>query len=136
MKFTTKGKYALRMMIDIARHGEQGPVTIKEVSDRQDVSVKYLEQIITPLNKAGFVESVRGAHGGYMLIVEPKDLTAGQIIRTVETSVKYTDELDTDLPEGEPAEGRVDTSAFWQGLYDRMNDYLDSITLEDLAKEV
>ena len=81
MKISTKGRYALRLMLDIAMHDAAGPVRIKDVAARQEISDKYLEQIVSVLNKAGYVRSIRGPQGGYQLIRKPKDYTVGMILR-------------------------------------------------------
>ena len=78
MKISTKGRYALRLMLDLALHDNDAPVRIKDIAARQDISDKYLEQIISSLNKAGYVKSIRGPQGGYTLTREPKDYTVGE----------------------------------------------------------
>ena len=83
MKFSTRDRYALRLMVELANHGET-LVPLKEISDTQQISLKYLEQIITPLAKAGLVTSVRGAQGGYRLARPAEQITAGEILRAVE----------------------------------------------------
>ena len=87
MKISTKGRYALRMMVDLAINKGEKPVSIKEIAERQHISDKYLEQIISVLNKAGYVKSVRGPQGGYMLLRAPKDYTVGMILRLIEGSL-------------------------------------------------
>lgn len=87
MKISTKGRYALRMMLELAKNQENKPVPIKEVSAKQNISDKYLEQIIAVLNKAGYVKSVRGPQGGYKLMKSPKDYTVGMILRLTEGSL-------------------------------------------------
>ena len=81
MKISTKGRYALRLMLDLAIHGSKGPTSLKDTAKRQEISEKYLEQIIALLNKAGFVKSVRGAQGGYLLTRAPEGYTVGEILR-------------------------------------------------------
>ena len=87
MRVSTKGRYALRLMLDLALNNTGEPVSIKDISKRQDVSDKYLEQIISVLNKAGFVKSIRGAQGGYMLRKAPEEYTVGMILRLTEGSL-------------------------------------------------
>ncbi|MCI5640064.1 MAG: Rrf2 family transcriptional regulator, partial [Lachnospiraceae bacterium] len=87
MKISTKGRYALRLMLDIALNDAAGPVRIKEVSARQEISDKYLEQIVSVLNKAGFVRSIRGPQGGYRLTRKPQEYTVGSILRLTEGSL-------------------------------------------------
>ena len=87
MKISTKGRYALRLMMDLAENNTGSPISLKDVAKRQDISDKYLEQIISILNKAGYVRSVRGAQGGYMLKMEPQNYTVGMILRQTEGSL-------------------------------------------------
>lgn len=133
MKISAKGRYALRLMIDLAEHNTGEYITLKDVSARQDISMKYLEQIITPLSKAGLLKSTRGPQGGYRLTKEPKAYTVGDIIRIMEGKLAPIACL-----EQEPNEcNRVDECAtidFWQGLYDVINQYVDSVTLADLVE--
>ena len=84
MKISTKGRYALRLMLDIAKYGEEGPVRVKEIAKRQEISVKYLEQIISILTKAGYVRSTRGPQGGYRLAKAPEEYTVGMILKLTE----------------------------------------------------
>lgn len=133
MKISAKGRYALRLMIDLAEHNTGEFIALKDVSARQDISMKYLEQIITPLSKAGYLKSTRGPQGGYRLMKEAKQYTVGDIIRVMEGKLAPVACLDQ-----EPNEcGRMDECAtidFWQGLYDVINQYVDSVTLEDLVE--
>ena len=87
MKISTKGRYALRLMLDLAMHSTGNPVSLKDVAKRQGISDKYLEQIISILNRAGYVKSVRGAQGGYMLRRDPEEYTVGMILRLTEGSL-------------------------------------------------
>ena len=87
MKISTKGRYALRLMIDLAERSDGTPVSLKDVAKRQNISDKYLEQIISVLNRAGFVRSIRGAQGGYLLKKDPKEYTVGMILRLTEGSL-------------------------------------------------
>ena len=84
MKISTKGRYAIRLMLDIASDKSGRPVSLKDIADRQQISEKYLEQIISVLNKAGYVRSIRGPQGGYMLAKEPKESTVGRHLGTPE----------------------------------------------------
>ena len=87
MKISTKGRYALRLKMDLAENNNGSPISLKDVAKRQDISDKYLEQILSILNKAGYVRSVRGAQGGYMLKMEPQNYTVGMILRQTEGSL-------------------------------------------------
>ena len=87
MKVSTKGRYALRLMIDLGIHGTDDKyISLKDISARQNISIKYLEQIVTPLHRAGLVRSIRGAQGGYRLSKDPERYTAGEILRAIEGS--------------------------------------------------
>ena len=133
MKISTKGRYALRLMLDIAQHCAEKPVSIKEAARRQNISDKYLEQIISILNNAGYVKSVRGPQGGYLLKKEPKEYTVGRILRLTEGSLAPVACVEEDA---EPCE-RVQSCAtyvVWEKLYSAICDVVDNITLEDLVK--
>ena len=131
MKISTKGRYALRLMIDLSMNSNGKPVSLKDVAQRQEISDKYLEQIISILHKAGYVRSVRGAQGGYLLRKEPEEYTVGMILRLTEGSLAPVDcvEDGTDC-------GRADqcvTVLLWKKLNDAINGVVDNITLADLV---
>lgn len=130
MKISTKGRYALRLLLDIAQQGEGAVVSLKEVSGRQDISVKYLEQIVLRLNKAGFLKSIRGVQGGYMLTRAPKEYIVGDVLRAVEGSLAPTTCLQDDVNHCERC-GDCDTLWFWQGMDAVISDYVDHHTLQD-----
>jgi len=134
MKISTKGRYALRLMIDLGKNYEGKYITLKEVSKRQDISIKYLEQITTQLCKVGYLNSVRGPKGGYKLSKEPKEYTAGDILRVTEGSLAPITCLEQDVNSCE-RKCECSTLNFWKGLYKVVEDYVDSITLEDLLNE-
>ncbi len=132
MKISTKGRYALRLIVDLALHDDGGYTSIKSIATRQGMSEKYLEQIITQLARAGFVKSVRGAQGGYRLIRDPKDYTVGMILRVMEGSLAPVACLDG----GEDACDRSDDCAtiyVWKKLEDAINNVVDNITVQDLV---
>ncbi len=131
---STKGRYALRLMIDIASYSTGGPVTLRDISKRQDISIKYLEQVVSLLVKRGFLISVRGNNGGYMLARNPKDYTAGDIIRCAEGTLAPVSCLQTDCNVC-PRKDICSTLDFWKGFYNVVNDYVDSVTLEDLRNK-
>jgi len=133
MKMSTKGRYALRVMIDLAENDGQGYIPLKDISARQDISVKYLESIIAKLCKSGLVLSSRGPQGGYKLSNNAKDYTVGSIIRAAEGSVAPTSCLE-DTAGKCPKNNDCAAQKFWQGLYDVINNYIDSVTLEDLKR--
>lgn len=132
MKISSKGRYALRMMIDIAQHNAGEWISIKDISERQGISIKYLEQIVTNLTKSGLLVSSRGPQGGYMLSKSPDQYTVGQILRVIEGNLAPVACLETDVNQCERC-GRCPTIDFWKGLYNVINKYVDSVTLHDLA---
>ena len=133
MKISTKGRYALRLMIDIAIHSAAEPVRIKYIAKRQDVSEKYLEQIIAVLNKAGYVKSIRGPKGGYLLTKQPADYTAGMILRLTEGSLAPVSCLEFEENDC-PRQDQCATLELWKRLDQAIKDVVDSVTLEDLVE--
>ena len=132
MKISTKGRYALRLMIDLAMNSVGEPVSLKDVAKRQGISEKYLEQIISVLNRAGYVKSIRGAQGGYLLRRAPEEYTVGMILRLTEGSLApVTCVEDGDFP-CERQEHCV-TVILWKKINDAINSVVDSITLQDLV---
>ncbi|MDE7020991.1 MAG: Rrf2 family transcriptional regulator [Lachnospiraceae bacterium] len=131
MKISTKGRYALRLMLDLATYSTDGPVCLKDVARRQQISDKYLEQIIATLNKAGYVRSIRGAQGGYLLKKNPEEYTAGMILRLTEGDLAPVSCVGKEKEECERKAGCV-TTRIWQRINDAVNDVVDSITLADM----
>ena len=134
MKSSTKGRYALRFMLDLAAHGEGRYVPLKEISARQGVSLKYLEQIVSQFGKLGLLESVRGPQGGYRLAKLPKDYTVGEILRYAEGELAPVACLEQEVNTC-PRQAECATLPFWQGLYKVITEYVDSVTLEDLLEQ-
>lgn len=134
MRISTRGRYALRLMIDLAVHDTGEYVPLKEISVRQGITLKYLEQIIPLLVKGGCLKSTRGSSGGYRLSRPPQDYTIGDILRTTEGSLSPIACIEDD-PNACPRSADCATVRVWQGLYRVINDYVDSITLADLANE-
>lgn len=134
MKISTKGRYALRLMIDLAEHDSGEYIPLRDISGRQGISVKYLEQIVTQLSRAGFLRAVRGAQGGYRLARRPEDYTIGEILRITEGDLApiacLSDEINQCTREGECA-----TIEFWKGLYRVINEYVDSVTLDQIVAQ-
>lgn len=131
MKISTKGRYAVRLMMDLALNETGNPIRLKEVAARQGISDKYLEQIISILNKAGYVKSVRGPMGGYRLVRKPEEYTVGEILRLTEGSlapVECVGAVD-DCPRQE----KCATQIVWRKLNDAVNSVVDGITLRELA---
>ncbi|MDD5948977.1 MAG: Rrf2 family transcriptional regulator [Lachnospiraceae bacterium] len=133
MKISTKGRYALRLMLDLAMNDAGEPIRIKEIAARQGISDKYLEQIISILNKAGYVRSVRGPQGGYRLARKPKEYTVGMILRLTEGSLAPVSCLEfeeNDCPRKEACA----TLRLWKKIDDAVNGVVDNVTLEDLME--
>ncbi|MBE5810628.1 MAG: Rrf2 family transcriptional regulator [Clostridiales bacterium] len=135
MKISTKGRYALRMMIDMAQHQKNGPVALKDISERQNVSKKYLEQIALVLSRDGVMQGTRGHQGGYCLIVDPRDCTVYDILQSVEGSMHPVACLDHAPNDCERCNG-CETLYIWQGLDEVIQNYLRSITLQDVLDKV
>lgn len=133
MKISTKGRYALRLMIDIAMHNEAGPVRIKDISSRQGISDKYLEQIISVLHKAGYVRSIRGPQGGYLLVKKPKEYTVGMILRLTEGSLAPVSCLDYEENDCD-RQSSCATLILWKRLNDAIKSVVDDVTLADLVE--
>lgn len=134
MLISTKGRYALRLMLDLALCEQGKYVALKDVAQRQGISVKYLEQIISVLSRAGFVRSVRGSGGGYMLTNEPKDYTVGMILRLTEGSLAPVQCLEVEHNDCPRADSCV-TLGVWEKLYNAINSVVDTITLQDLVND-
>lgn len=130
---STRGRYAIRVMLDIAKNQQDGYVPMKDVANRQGLSLKYLEQILPPLTKNRIVEGVQGKGGGYRLVRTPEEYTIGDILRITERDLAPV----SCLAEGAEAcerRDRCQTIEFWEGLNDVVNNYLDSKSLADLMK--
>ena len=134
MKISTKGRYALRMLIDLAEHQNRGFVALKDIADRQNISKKYLEQIIPILNKSDILKTTRGSQGGYMLSKSPDKYTVGEILRLTEGSLAPVDCLNQDPIQCERS-SECATLPVWQGLNRVINEYLDGITLQDILDQ-
>lgn len=132
MKISTKGRYALRLMMDLAENNTGSPISLKDVAKRQDISDKYLEQIISILNKAGYVRSVRGAQGGYMLKMEPQNYTVGMILRQTEGSLAPVACIEDDEIVCDRRQQCV-TSIVYKKINDAISGVVDNITLQDLV---
>lgn len=131
MNVTSKGRYALRIMIDLAQHGDEGYISLKTISDRLNLSLKYLEMIVGALKKAELVDSTRGKEGGYKLNRDPKDYKVGDILRCIEDNLAPV----ACIKEGEiqcERSGDCLTIPMWKELDDLTNAYLDTVTLHNL----
>ena len=133
MLVSTKGRYALRLMVCVARAGAEGKVALREVSEREDISLKYLEQLARPLVQAGLLRSVRGKGGGYALAREASAVRAGDVLRAVEGTTAPVACLDLEDGMACPRANVCTTVRFWAGLDDVIERYVDGVTLADLA---
>lgn len=135
MKLSTKGKYGVRAVFEIARHYGKGPISIKEIGDRQGISFSYLEQILHKLGKAGLIESVRGPAGGYLLKRKPSELTIGDIVRALEGPIA----LSHCLEPGESGECYQTDACVarmvWAKVGAKIEEALDSISFDDLLHQ-
>ena len=131
MRISTKGRYAMQLMLALARYNTGEPISLKDISKRQEISEKYLEQIISLLNKGGFVRSVRGAQGGYLLNRDPKDYKVGEILRITEGDLAPVACLDQNSMECEKRTGCA-TVRLWQMIDDAVSSVVDKVTLQDL----
>ena len=134
MKISTKGRYALRMLIDLAEQPDDGYTALKDIADRQGISKKYLEQIVPVLNRAEMLITNRGAQGGYRLSRSPEKYTVGEILRVTEGGLSPVGCLETGI-ERCPRADECDTLPVWKGLEKVINDYLDGITLQDILDQ-
>jgi len=130
MKISTKGRYALRVMIDLAQHNDDY-TSLREISDRQEISLKYLEMIVSVLNKAGFVMSLRGKGGGYKLAKPAHEYTVGSVLKLTEGSLAPVACLEHEANTCGRA-GQCITLPMWRHLDRLIDDYLQSVTIEDL----
>ena len=128
---STRGRYALRLMLDLAEHGSEDFVPLKDIAERQGISKKYLEQIIPTLNRAGFLQTNRGFQGGYKLAKNPDKYTVGDILRETEGGLAPISCLEQS-PIQCPRAAECITLPMWKGLQDVINNYLNGITLQDL----
>lgn len=135
MKISTKGRYALRLMVDLAEHKDNGFIALKDVAKRQNISKKYLEQIVPVLNGAGLLATNRGNRGGYRLAKEPKEYTVGDILRITEGSIAPVSCLDSEINLCE-RKNFCQTLYVWEGLYKVVNEYLDGITVQDIVDKI
>lgn len=133
MKISTKGRYAVRVMLDLATNNTGEYIKVKEIAGRQDISEKYLEQIISVLNKAGYVKSVRGAQGGYKIARDPASYTVGMILRLTEGSLNPVACLDDEVNECERCD-TCETLQVWKELAEAINHVVDNVTIADLAE--
>jgi len=132
MKLSTRSRYGTRMLLDIADHGGNGPVSVSDISGRLGVSVKYLEQLIRPLKKAQYVKSSRGPKGGHQLAKSPEEISVGEIVRLLEGGINLTE----CIVDNELCTRSMDcpTRRVWAEATRAMTGILDSITLAELSQ--
>lgn len=132
MKLSTKGKYGIRAMVDLAIHYGDTPVSIKSIAQRQKISEYYLEQLFSPLRRAKLIKSVRGAQGGYVLNREPKDITIADIMDVLEGPIEIADCID-----GVPCDilDSCATKLLWEKIKNSIDDVLNSVTLQDVVND-
>ena len=131
MKVSTKGRYALRMLLDLAEHRDDGYIPLKDIAERQDISKQYLEQIVSIINSSGALRANRGKQGGYMLAKDPASYTVGEILRITEGNLAPVACLEDKVNQCERVK-KCKTLSMWKGLNKVIGDYLDGITLKDL----
>lgn len=124
MKISTKGRYGLTIMIELAKKYGNGPTSLKSIARDNNLSEHYLEQLASPLRNAGLIKSIRGAYGGYILAKDPKEITSGDIIRVLEGPITPVEGIEDE----EPAK-----QALWMRIRDAVKDVLDTTTLDDLS---
>ena len=135
MMISTRGRYALRVLVDLAENQSGAYIPLKDIVNRQHISQKYLESIMTTLSKAGLVDGVHGKGGGYRLNREPADYTLGEILRQTEGDLAPVACV---VPDAKPCHNNCDCGMLpvWTRLGELVNDYLDSVTLEDVRKQI
>ncbi|MCK1996516.1 Rrf2 family transcriptional regulator [Psychrobacillus psychrodurans] len=125
MKFSTKGRYGLTIIVALGKQYGEGPIALRQIAAEYNLSEAYLEQIVSPLRNAGLVKSVRGAYGGYMLSKTPDEITAGDVIRVLEGPIQIVEGIEDEAPS---------QRELWMRIRDAVKNVLDTTTIEDLAK--
>ncbi len=136
MKVSTKGRYGLRAIVDLAAHESEGQVSLKSVAERQKLSENYLEQLFSSLKKSGLVKSIRGAQGGYLLAKPADKITVGDILRSLEGTLCPVECIDPDLPTSCDRADVCVTADVWARIRDKINEVVDSITLANLVSDL
>ena len=131
MMISTKGRYGLRLVLDLAKEGAERPVPVKEISGRQNISEKYLEQIIMPLARAGIVKSVRGVKGGYVLGRPAEEITAGEVLRAAEGSIAPGECCSS----GREHSGDCGPFGLYKKIQDAVDSVVDSTTIADMLED-
>lgn len=135
MKLSTKGRYGLRALVDLAQYSKETPVSISSISFRQDISERYLEQIMAMLKKAGLVRSIRGASGGYVLAKDMKEISVGDVLRALEGSLDPVNCAGLN-PDGECSISDICVTKYvWKKINESINRTVDEISLDQLVEE-
>ncbi len=134
LKLSTKGQYGVRAMFEIAKNYPKDPITIKEIAERQEVSIAYLEQILNKLRRAGLIKSLKGPGGGYVLFSKPNDISGGKILSVLEGPIAITHCLNPEAEGCSRVEGCV-ARLLWKSLGEKIEQFLNTISLKDLVKE-
>lgn len=132
MKLSTKGRYGVKAMVELAINYGESPVSIKTISERQSISEYYLEQLFSPLRKAKLIKSIRGAQGGYVLNKEPKDITVADIMNVLEGPIEIAECVDG------TACDNIDccaTTLLWKKIKNSIDDVMESVTLQDIVND-
>lgn len=135
MRLSTKGRYGVKAMLDLALHSSEGLISLKSIAERQDISENYLEQLFAMLRKAGLVKSVRGSQGGYVLGDTPEHISVGAILRALEGSLAPVECVEESEPMQCERSSLCVTKFIWEKIRDKVNDVVDSIKLSDLIDE-
>ena len=134
MKISTRGRYAVRVMLDLAVYNNGEYIKVKHIAERQGISEKYLEQIVAQLSRANFVKSIRGAQGGYRLVKAPENYTVGMILRLIEGNLSSVSCLEDNPNKCQRCNNCV-TLEVWQQINDAVDSVIDNITLQDLVQK-
>lgn len=135
MKITTKGRYGLRALIDLAKYSEIEPVSINSIANRQGISERYLEQLMTLLKKAGLIKSIRGAGGGYVLAKAMSDISVGDVLRALEGSLESVECAGFNQEDSCEAAGGCVTKYVWKRINESINQTVNEISLKQLVEE-
>jgi len=135
MKLSSKGRYGLKAMYELAIHIGDGPISIKYIADKQNIPENYLEQLLASLRKAKMIESVRGAHGGYKLLRNPGDISVGDIFRILEGPIKLSECIMDNEPDYCDNDGNCSTQVVWRKIEDSITSVIDAITLQDMLND-
>ncbi|MDX9870921.1 MAG: Rrf2 family transcriptional regulator [Clostridia bacterium] len=136
MKFSTKAQYGLRAMIELALHHNQGPISVKNIAEQQEISEAYLEQLMRLLIKRGLVKSLRGAQGGYIIAREPAEIKVSEVINALEGPVSPVDCVKRENPAECSLFGQCVSRIVWEKVRNVIEEALDSLTLQDLRNEL